>query len=102
MTTNESPAKLGQSNYVRLLKLPDVKARTGLSRSEVYRRVALGTFAAPVKLGEHASAWVESEVSAWIADRIAARDAHHLDLRAELSDAAKRARGREGGECDRA
>ena len=75
MTTNESPAKLGQSNCVRLLKLPQVKDLAAMSRSEIYRRVGLGTFPAPVKLGEHASAWVASEIDSWIADRIAARDA---------------------------
>ena len=58
-----------------LERLPRVKFRTGLSRSEIYRRVGLGTFPAPIKIGEHASAWAEHEVSAWIADRIAARDA---------------------------
>jgi len=58
-----------------LERLPHVKHRTGLSRSAIYRSVAIGTFPAPVKLGERASAWIESEVSAWIAARIAARDA---------------------------
>ena len=60
-----------------LERLPRVKARTGLSRSEIYRRCATEppTFPRPVKLGEHASAWPEHEVSAWIASRIAARDA---------------------------
>lgn len=58
-----------------LLRLPQVQARAGLSRSELYRRIAAGTFPAPVKLGERASAWPESEVSAWCAARIAARDA---------------------------
>ncbi|MGO1073735.1 helix-turn-helix transcriptional regulator [Lysobacter sp. CA199] len=56
-----------------LLRLPEVMRRTGLSRSEVYRRVAAETFPAPVKLGARASAWVAVEVGAWIADRIAAR-----------------------------
>jgi prophage regulatory protein len=58
-----------------LERLPWVKARTGLSRSEIYRRVAAGSFPAPVKLGERASAWPASEVDGWIAARIAARDA---------------------------
>jgi len=64
------------ANSNALLRLPAVKARTGLSRSEIYRRCAANppTFPRPVKLGEHASAWAEHEVSAWIADRIAARD----------------------------
>jgi prophage regulatory protein len=58
-----------------LLRLPQVKARTGLSRSEIYRRVSAGTFPAPVKLGERATAWPEHEVSAWCEARIATRDA---------------------------
>ncbi|MCI4567563.1 AlpA family phage regulatory protein [Lysobacter sp. CFH 32150] len=59
-----------------LERLPKVKARTGLSRSEIYRRISAKppTFPAPVKLGERASAWNAAEVDRWIADRIAARD----------------------------
>lgn len=58
-----------------LERLPGVSARTGLSRSEIYRRIAAGDFPAPVKLGERASAWNAAEVDSWIAGRIAARDA---------------------------
>ncbi|MFC3815017.1 helix-turn-helix transcriptional regulator [Lysobacter sp. GCM10012299] len=49
--------------------------RTGLSSSEIYRRIAAGTFPAPVKIGARCSAWQAAEVDAWIADRIAALDA---------------------------
>jgi len=58
-----------------LERLPRVKARTGLSRSEIYRRITAGDFPQPVKLGERASAWPEHEVTAWCEARIAARDA---------------------------
>jgi prophage regulatory protein len=58
-----------------LERLPQIKARTGLSRSEIYRRIALGEFPAPIKLGRRASAWSKHEVDAWIAQRIAERDA---------------------------
>ena len=57
-----------------LLRLSEVIARTKLSRSELYRRIAAGTFCKPVKLGS-CSRWVESEVNRFIADRIAERDA---------------------------
>ena len=57
-----------------LERLPQVRVRTGLSRSEIYRRIALGDFPAPVKIGSRASAWVSDEVSAFIASRIALRD----------------------------
>jgi prophage regulatory protein len=63
------------SGGVTLERLPTVKARTGLSRSEIYRRIAAGTFPQPVKLGERATAWPEREVTAWCEERIAARDA---------------------------
>ena len=56
-------------------RLPAVMARTALSRSEIYRRVAAGTFPRPAKLGVRASAWPVADVDAWIADRIAERDA---------------------------
>ncbi len=58
-----------------LLRLSEVCRRTGKSRSEVYRRIAAGDFPQPVKLGERASAWPAHEVAAWIATRIAMRDA---------------------------
>lgn len=57
-----------------LLRLPEVMARTGLSRSELYRKVASGDFPGPVKLGERASAWDSREVDRWIESRIAERD----------------------------
>lgn len=60
-----------------LLKLPEVRLRTALSGSEIYRRIAAHppSFPVPVKLGLRASAWLEHEVTAWCEARIAARDA---------------------------
>jgi prophage regulatory protein len=58
-----------------LERLPSVKARTGLSRSEIYRRAAAGDFPQPVKLGLKASAWSAAEIDNWIAARLAERDA---------------------------
>lgn len=57
-----------------LERLPAVRARTGLSRSEIYRRAALGAFPAPIKLGQRASAWTSTSIDQWIRDRIAAAD----------------------------
>lgn len=58
-----------------LERLPQVKARTGLSRSELYRRIAASDFPAPCKLGERASAWDSRDVDRWILARISARNA---------------------------
>jgi prophage regulatory protein len=57
----------------RLIRLPDVVERTGLSRSSIYAMAAKGAFPALVKLTERSAAWVETEVNDWIAGRIAAR-----------------------------
>lgn len=57
-----------------LLRRPKVEARTGYSRSSIYAMMEAGDFPRPVKLGPRAVAWVESEVDAWIAARIEARD----------------------------
>jgi prophage regulatory protein len=53
------------------LRLPDVKARTGLSRSTIYLRVSEGKFPSPVALGGRAVGWVEAELDNWIEDQIA-------------------------------
>lgn len=55
-----------------LLRLPEVMKRTGLSRSVVYDLCKRGAFPAPCKLTERSSAWVDAEVSDWVASRIAA------------------------------
>lgn len=55
----------------KLLRLPDVIARTGLSRSTIYETAT--RFPKPVKLSARAVAWVESEVDEWIESRMTAR-----------------------------
>jgi len=55
-----------------ILRLPAVKARTGLSRSTIYLRVAEGTFPKPVSLGGRAVGWVESEIQQWLEQQIEA------------------------------
>lgn len=57
----------------RLIRLPEVLSRTGLSRSEWYRLMTLGRAPAAIPLGERIRAWDECEISAWIESRIAAR-----------------------------
>jgi prophage regulatory protein len=56
---------------VSILRLPVVRQRTGLSRSTIYLRASEGTFPHPIKLGARASGWIEAEVDAWVARRIA-------------------------------
>ena len=53
-----------------LLSIPDVCQRVGLSPSMIYRLVSQGQFPRPAKFGTR-SLWIESEINAWIADRLA-------------------------------
>ncbi|WP_354015772.1 helix-turn-helix transcriptional regulator [Dyella japonica] len=58
----------------RLIRLTEVRSRTGLARSTIYAKVKLGLFPKPVKLGHLAVAWIEAEIEAWLEARIAERD----------------------------
>lgn len=62
------------SGVIRLERLPAVLARTGLSRSALYRKLAEGNFPRPVKLGERSVAWPASAVSHWINARMTRND----------------------------
>jgi len=53
-----------------ILRLPTVKARTGLSRSTIYLRVSESTFPKPVSLGGRAVGWVEAEIQQWLEQQI--------------------------------
>ena len=53
-----------------ILRLPEVRARTGLSRSTIYLKVSERSFPGPISLGARSVGWVESEIDAWIAQRI--------------------------------
>jgi prophage regulatory protein len=54
-----------------ILRLRDVKARTGLSRSTIYLRMSQGLFPKPISLGGRSVGWIEAEVSEWIAYKVA-------------------------------
>ena len=49
-----------------ILRLPEVKSRTGLSRSTIYLRVKQGTFPMSISLGERAVGWIDSEIQQWL------------------------------------
>lgn len=60
---------------LRVIRLQEVEAKTGLRKSAIYQRATDGTFPKPIRMGGKASGWIESEIDAWITQRIAARDA---------------------------
>jgi prophage regulatory protein len=51
---------------VRFLRFPAVRARTGLSRSTIWRLERRGEFPRHRRISRNVVAWVEAEVSAWI------------------------------------
>jgi prophage regulatory protein len=53
-----------------ILRLPTVKARTGLCRSAIYQNIANDSFPRPVSLGARSVGWIESEIEAWISQKI--------------------------------
>lgn len=55
-----------------ILRLPTVQARTGLSRSTIYLRIAQGVFPKPISLGARAVGWVEADVESWVRQQIEA------------------------------
>ena len=62
-------------NTERFIRLPQVRDITGRSKTQLYDDV---TFPRPVKLSHRESAWLESEVRAWMQARVdAARGEPH-------------------------
>lgn len=51
----------------RLMRVADVSEATALSKSEIYRRVAAGTFPKQTRISHRYSAWRSDEVERWIA-----------------------------------
>lgn len=57
---------------ISFLRLPEVQKRTGLKRSTIYARIALGQFPAGVRLTTRNVGWLDNEISAWINERVRA------------------------------
>jgi prophage regulatory protein len=55
-----------------IIRLPQVKARTGLSRSTIYSLIKAGQFKAPIALGARAVGWLETDISDFIDARVKA------------------------------
>ena len=65
--------KLEVSKKQRLIRLPEVKERVGLSKSHIYLLQAQGLFPKAIKLreGGRAAGYIESEIDTYIQGRIA-------------------------------
>lgn len=58
-----------------LLRMPEVRRRTGLHRATIYRKIARGEFPRGVPLGTNSTGWYESDINAWVASPTGWREA---------------------------
>jgi prophage regulatory protein len=49
----------------RFLRLPEVIAQSGLSRSNIYNQMTAGRFPLNKKLGDRISVWLSSDIDDW-------------------------------------
>ncbi len=52
----------------RIIRMNTVRARTGLSRSTIYRKMAEGTFPARLKISTNGTGWRESDIDRWVSN----------------------------------
>jgi prophage regulatory protein len=52
----------------RLLRLPEVIGRVGMSRSTIYQRMSEGRFPKSRSLGPKCAVWIEAEIDDWISE----------------------------------
>lgn len=62
------------NNSDRIIRLKTVLARTGLSRTTLYRKMGEGTFPRQVKISVHGAGWRESAINRWISDPVSYRE----------------------------
>ncbi|HZZ21114.1 MAG TPA: AlpA family phage regulatory protein [Roseiarcus sp.] len=60
---------------LRILRVGDVAAQTGLSPATIYRLAQEDKFPRQVKLGDAAAGWLDHEIEAWLEARVQERDA---------------------------
>jgi prophage regulatory protein len=60
----------GRGLSTRLLRFPEVRMRTGLSRSTIWRLERRGEFPQHRRISTNAVAWLEYEVVNWIQSRM--------------------------------
>jgi len=54
----------------RILRLNEVKNKTGLSRSTIYQHMKSGLFPQSIKIGPRCIGWLEDDIHHWINSKI--------------------------------
>lgn len=73
MTTQRKTTETRKMN--RFIRIRDVMAICGRSRTRIYMDMKEGRFPKPVKIGPAAVAWYEPDIIAWQEEKLVARDA---------------------------
>lgn len=55
---------------LKMLRLPEVSDRVGVSRATLYRWIEDGSFPRQIRLGRRSMGWPEHVVDNWLQDRI--------------------------------
>lgn len=74
----------------KILRLPNVKSESGLSRSTIYLRISQGLWTKPVSLGARAVGWPAYEISTLIAARIAEKSEEEIRILVVKLEAARK------------
>src|SRR5262245_17953801 len=77
-----------QQRPLRILRLREVREKTGLSTSTVYTLMNSGAFPRQIKLSPTSVGWIEAEIDNWSLAAVAARDA--ADNWQQVGDVAQR------------
>ena len=54
----------------RFIRMPDLRQKVGLSKSQIYKLIQQGEFPEPVKLGRKVSVWTDSDVEEWMSKQV--------------------------------
>ena len=65
----------------QIIRLKQVKAMTGLSRTTIYRFISINEFPKQIKLGPKSSGWLIDEVDEWIKRQIQIRDNRQIKVK---------------------
>ena len=65
----------------QIIRLKQVKAMTGLSRTTIYRFMSINEFPKQIMLGPKSSGWLIDEVDEWIKRQIQIRDNRQIKVK---------------------
>ena len=66
----------------RVIRKPELLSRIPLSDPTIWRLEKAGRFPKRLQLGGNSVGWIEEEIEAWLAERMAARNAPQGDIEA--------------------